>query len=81
MLFAEGVYVTGFFYPVVPQGRARIRTQMSAALASPDIEQGGRGLRARRPKDGRRLMRALVKAKPRAGTRDEGRTGARNRRR
>jgi glycine C-acetyltransferase len=30
-LLAEGVYVVGFSYPVVPQGRARIRTQMSAA--------------------------------------------------
>ncbi|HET8745389.1 MAG TPA: glycine C-acetyltransferase [Ramlibacter sp.] len=30
-LLEEGVYVTGFFYPVVPQGQARIRTQMSAA--------------------------------------------------
>jgi glycine C-acetyltransferase len=27
----EGVYVIGFFYPVVPKGKARIRTQMSAA--------------------------------------------------
>ncbi|MGS9083199.1 aminotransferase class I/II-fold pyridoxal phosphate-dependent enzyme, partial [Salmonella enterica subsp. enterica serovar Infantis] len=27
----EGIYVTGFFYPVVPTGQARIRTQMSAA--------------------------------------------------
>ena len=27
----EGIYVTGFFYPVVPKGQARIRTQMSAA--------------------------------------------------
>ncbi len=26
----EGIYVTGFFYPVVPKGQARIRTQMSA---------------------------------------------------
>ena len=33
-----GVYVAGFFYPVVPQGRARIRTQMSAALSSEDID-------------------------------------------
>ena len=39
MLFAEGVYVTGFFYPVVPQDKARIRTQMSAALEPSDIEQ------------------------------------------
>jgi glycine C-acetyltransferase len=30
-LLAEGVYVIGFSYPVVPKGRARIRTQMSAA--------------------------------------------------
>ncbi|MBG6246200.1 glycine C-acetyltransferase [Candidatus Symbiopectobacterium sp. 'North America'] len=34
----EGVYVTGFFYPVVPQGQARIRTQMSAAHTSEQIE-------------------------------------------
>jgi glycine C-acetyltransferase len=31
-LLARGVYVIGFSYPVVPQGQARIRTQMSAAL-------------------------------------------------
>jgi len=30
-LLAEGIYVIGFFYPVVPQGQARIRTQISAA--------------------------------------------------
>lgn len=30
-LLDEGIYVTGFFFPVVPQGKARIRTQMSAA--------------------------------------------------
>ena len=30
-LLDEGIYVIGFFYPVVPQGQARIRTQMSAA--------------------------------------------------
>ncbi|TXS89563.1 glycine C-acetyltransferase [Parahaliea maris] len=33
-----GVYVVAFSYPVVPQGKARIRTQMSAALSSDDIE-------------------------------------------
>ena len=38
-LFEEGVYVTGFFYPVVPQGGARIRTQMSAAHGVKDIER------------------------------------------
>ena len=31
-LFHEGVYVSGFFFPVVPKGQARIRTQMNAAL-------------------------------------------------
>jgi glycine C-acetyltransferase len=30
-LLAEGIYVVGFSHPVVPKGRARIRTQMSAA--------------------------------------------------
>ena len=30
-LLKEGVYVIGFSYPVVPMGKARIRTQMSAA--------------------------------------------------
>ncbi|RYE73758.1 MAG: aminotransferase class I/II-fold pyridoxal phosphate-dependent enzyme, partial [Hyphomicrobiales bacterium] len=34
----RGVYVAGFFYPVVPQGKARIRTQMSAALEDADID-------------------------------------------
>jgi len=30
-LYAEGVYAVGFFFPVVPQGQARIRVQISAA--------------------------------------------------
>ena len=34
----RGVYVAGFFYPVVPQGKARIRTQMSAALTADDLD-------------------------------------------
>ncbi|MFO6428961.1 glycine C-acetyltransferase [Erythrobacter sp. W302b] len=34
----EGVYVTAFSYPVVPQGKARIRTQMSSALDTQDVE-------------------------------------------
>jgi glycine C-acetyltransferase len=37
-LLAEGVYVVAFSYPVVPRGKARIRTQMSAALTSDDLE-------------------------------------------
>jgi glycine C-acetyltransferase len=34
----RGVYVAGFFYPVVPQGKARIRTQMSSALRDEDVD-------------------------------------------
>ncbi|WEZ86189.1 glycine C-acetyltransferase (plasmid) [Rhizobium sp. 32-5/1] len=34
----RGVYVAGFFFPVVPKGRARIRTQMSAALTEQDVD-------------------------------------------
>ena len=37
-LFEEGVYVRGFFFPVVAQGQARIRTQMSAGLEKADLE-------------------------------------------
>ncbi len=33
-----GIFVTGFFFPVVPQGKARIRTQMSAAHSTGDID-------------------------------------------
>jgi glycine C-acetyltransferase len=34
----RGVYVAGFFFPVVPKGAARIRTQMSAALSEEDVD-------------------------------------------
>ena len=37
-LLAEGVYVIAFSYPVVPEGKARIRCQMSAALTREDID-------------------------------------------
>jgi len=37
-MLAHGVYVIGFSYPVVPMGTARIRTQMSAALSSDDLD-------------------------------------------
>jgi len=37
-MLEEGVYVVGFSYPVVPQGQARIRTQMSAAHSRDDLE-------------------------------------------
>lgn len=35
----QGIYVTGFYYPVVPKGKARIRTQMSAAHTFEDIDR------------------------------------------
>ena len=38
-LYEKGIYVTGFFFPVVPKGQARIRTQMSAAHSSADIDK------------------------------------------
>lgn len=38
-LLEQGIYVIGFSYPVVPKGRARIRTQMSAAHAPEDIDR------------------------------------------
>jgi glycine C-acetyltransferase len=37
-MLAKGVYVIGFSFPVVPQGKARIRTQMSAAHTREDLE-------------------------------------------
>jgi glycine C-acetyltransferase len=38
-LLEEGVYVIGFFFPVVPRGQARIRTQMSAAHSREDLDR------------------------------------------
>lgn len=38
-MLEEGIYVIGFFYPVVPLGKARIRTQMSAAHSLDDINK------------------------------------------
>jgi glycine C-acetyltransferase len=37
-LLAEGVFVTGFGYPVVPQGQARVRCQVSAAHTRDDLD-------------------------------------------
>jgi glycine C-acetyltransferase len=37
-MLEKGVYVIGFFFPVVPQGEARIRTQISAAHTRADLE-------------------------------------------
>ena len=39
LLLAEGVFVTGFGYPVVPQGQARVRCQISAAHTKDDLDQ------------------------------------------
>jgi glycine C-acetyltransferase len=38
LLLAEGVFVTGFGYPVVPQGHARVRCQLSAAHSREDLD-------------------------------------------
>ncbi len=38
-LYDEGIYVIGFFYPVVPKGQARIRVQISAAHSREDLEK------------------------------------------
>ena len=37
-LYDRGVYVAGFFFPVVPKGQARIRTQMNARLTKNDLD-------------------------------------------
>jgi glycine C-acetyltransferase len=39
LLLAEGVFVTGFGYPVVPQGQARVRCQISAVHTREDLDQ------------------------------------------
>ncbi len=38
-VYEQGVFVSGFFYPVVPKGSARIRTQMSAGLTLADLDR------------------------------------------
>jgi glycine C-acetyltransferase len=40
-LFAEGIYVVGFFFPVVAKGQARIRTQLSAAHEKHHLDRAG----------------------------------------
>jgi glycine C-acetyltransferase len=40
-LLEKGIYVIGFSYPVVPQGQARIRIQVSAAHTPEQIERAG----------------------------------------
>jgi glycine C-acetyltransferase len=38
-LLDEGIYVTGFYYPVVPQGQARIRVQVSAGHTTAQLDK------------------------------------------
>ena len=38
-LYEYGVYVAGFFFPVVPKGQARIRTQLSAAHSREHLDR------------------------------------------
>jgi glycine C-acetyltransferase len=45
MLLDEGVFVTGFGFPVVPQGQARVRCQLSAAHSRDDLDQAIRAFR------------------------------------
>jgi glycine C-acetyltransferase len=51
LLLAEGVFVTGFGYPVVPHGQARVRCQISAAHTRADLDEALAAFR----KVGRRL--------------------------
>ena len=45
MLLDEGVFVTGFGFPVVPQGQARVRCQVSAAHTRDDLDEAVRAFR------------------------------------
>jgi glycine C-acetyltransferase len=38
-LLSEGIYVVGFSFPVVPKGKARIRTQMSGSLEKHHLDK------------------------------------------
>ena len=80
---SDGVYVIGFSFPVVPQGKARIRTQMSAAHTRDQLRSRRRqGLRRQIGQQNARtlvlaiairaLMHALVKAHAAAGHRTAG---------
>jgi glycine C-acetyltransferase len=51
-MLAEGVYVIAFSYPVVPQGKARIRVQLSAAHSDDDVRACVRAFELAREKVG-----------------------------
>ena len=44
-LLEEGIYVVGFFYPVVPKGKARIRVQISAAHEKEHLSRAIKGFK------------------------------------
>jgi glycine C-acetyltransferase len=50
LLLEQGIYVVGFSYPVVPHGKARIRTQMSAAHSTDDVHRAVEAFIAARAK-------------------------------
>jgi len=52
VMLEKGVYVIGFSFPVVPQGKARIRAQVSAAHSQEDLEHGVRAFVAAREEVG-----------------------------
>jgi glycine C-acetyltransferase len=48
LLLEKGIYVIGFSFPVVPVGKARIRTQVSAAHTRDDLESAANAFAAAR---------------------------------
>ena len=63
-LLDEGIYVIGFSFPVVPRGKARIRTQMSAAHTDQTDRPRGRGIREGRQAAERHPLVHAAKAEP-----------------
>ena len=81
-LLDEGIYVKGFFFPVVPRGQSRIRVQISAAHAPDAHRAGGRRLHEGRPRAGgagrldRRKRASRGRPAPRRGRRARAATRA-----
>jgi glycine C-acetyltransferase len=51
-LLAKGIYAIGFFFPVVPKGKARIRTQISAKHTFGDLDKAIKAFRETREEMG-----------------------------